>query len=111
MIGFNDSFIYFLNNIDPSPLFVISLIPYLIFLFYASKIKIIPKESYRGFQLTILFVFMTIIFAIIALKFFDDDLTNVDPLHGAAESFLTISDAYILWGFLRIYRNKESKKS
>ena len=68
-------------RIDPSPFFVISLITYLVFLRYAGKTKAMPKISFIGFKLTLLFVFMTIVFAIIAQIYFEDELTNVDILH------------------------------
>ena len=100
-----------LNNIDPSPFFIMSLIPYLVFLFYAQKINLIPKETLLGFRLTILFVVMTIIFAIIALFFYYDELTNIDYLHGSAEAFLTLSDALIVVGLIQLLKNKQSKKS
>tara|TARA_Y100001968_G_C19419990_1_gene751236 strand:+ start:332 stop:667 length:336 start_codon:yes stop_codon:yes gene_type:complete len=100
-----------LNEIDPSPLFVISLFPYIIFLFYAQKTNFIPKISLLGFRLTILFVLMTIIFAIISIYFFHEELTNVDTLHGAAESFLTVSDALIVLGFFQVLQEKHVKNS
>ena len=59
-------------RIDPSPFFILSLIPYLVFLLYAGKTKAIPKISFLGFKLTLLFVFMTIVFAIIAKIYFGD---------------------------------------
>ena len=40
-------------RIDPSPFFVISLIPYLVFLRYAGKTKTIPKISFIGFKLVL----------------------------------------------------------
>ena len=96
-------------RIDPSPFFVLSLIPYLVFLRYAGKTKAIPKISFIGFQLTLLFVLMTIFFAIISQIYFDDELTNVDILHGIAESFLTISDACVLYGFVLMLQSIKSK--
>ena len=87
-------------GVDPSPFFILSLIPYLVFLRYAGKTKSIPKISLLGFKLTLLFVFMTIVFAIISLIYFGEELTNVDVLHGLAESFLTISDALVVYGFV-----------
>ena len=96
-------------QIDPSPFFVLSLIPYLFFLHYAGKTKSIPKISYIGFKLTLLFVFMTIIFAIISQIFFSDELTNVDVLHGMAESFLTISDAFVVYGFVVMLQSSKEK--
>ena len=101
-------------RIDPSPFFVLSLIPYLVFLLYAGKPKSIPKIPFIGFQLTLLFVFMTIVFAIIAQVYFGDELTNVDVLHGLAESFLTISDAFVVYGFvlmLQSFKNKTEVKN
>ena len=95
-----------LGSIDPSPFFVLSLIPYLFFLYWAQKSKKIPEISLWGFRLTLLFVLMTIIFAIVAKLKFDSSLTDIDPLHGAAEAFLTISDALVAVGFLRLNQNK-----
>ncbi len=103
-----------LGKIDPSPFFVLSLLPYLFFLHWAKKSSFIPGLSLLGFRLTLLFVAMTIIFAIVALKVYGQDLTDVDPLHGAAEAFLTLSDALIAFGFLKILKgehNKEIKNS
>ena len=106
-----NGFLNFLGGIDPSPYFVLSLIPYLLFLHWAKKSNQIPDISFLGFQLTLLFVAMTIIFAIYAQLRFDSSLTDVDPLHGAAEAFLTISDALVAAGFIRLFQNKEVKNS
>ena len=99
-----------LSKIDPSPFFILSLIPYLVFLLFAGKTKSIPKISLIGFKLTLLFVFMTVVFAIISQIYFDDELTNVDVLHGLAESFLTISDALVAYGFLLMLQSIKNKK-
>ena len=96
-------------RVDPSPFFILSLIPYLVFLRYAGKTKSIPKISLLGFKLTLLFVFMTIVFAIISLIYFGEELTNVDVLHGLAESFLTISDALVVYGFVLMLQTVRSK--
>ena len=96
-------------RIDPSPFFILSLIPYLFFLYYAGKTKSIPKISFLGFKLTLLFVFMTIVFAIISQIYFSDELTNVDVLHGLAESFLTISDAFVVYGFVLMLQSIKTK--
>ena len=96
-------------RIDPSPFFIISLIPYLIFLRYAGRSKTIPKISFVGFKLTLLFVFMTIVFAVISLVYFSDELTNIDVLHGLAESFLTISDAFVVYGFVLMLQSIKTK--
>ena len=96
-------------RVDPSPFFILSLIPYLFFLRYAGKTNSIPKISLLGFKLTLLFVFMTIVFAIISLIYFGEELTNVDVLHGLAESFLTISDALVVYGFVLMLQSVRSK--
>ena len=96
-------------RIDPGPFFILSLIPYLFFLSYAGKTKAIPKISFLGFKLTLLFVFMTILFAIISEVYFGEDLTNIDLLHGLAESFLTISDAFVIYGFVLMLQSVKSK--
>ena len=101
-----NNLLIYLNGIDPSPFFVLSLIPYLFFLYWAQKSTEIPKTALWGFRLTLLFVLMTIIFAIGAAVLYDSSLTDVDPLHGAAEAFLTVSDALIAIGFLRVLQNK-----
>ena len=49
---------------------------------------------------------MTIVFAILADRFFGGELTDVDPLHGGAEAFLTLSDALVVVGFLRISQKR-----
>jgi len=57
---------------------------------------------------------MTIVFAIIAQIYYGDELTNVDVLHGLAESFLTISDAFVVYGFvlmLQSFKNKTEVKN
>ncbi|WP_269622962.1 DUF3593 domain-containing protein [Prochlorococcus marinus] len=89
----------FFNELDPGPIFVISLFPYLVFLYWAQKSKSIPLVSLWGFRLTLLFVGMTIIFSIIAALKYGQELTDVDYLHGSAEAFLTLSDGLVVLGF------------
>ena len=95
--------IIFLENlakIDPGPFFILSLLPYLFFIYWLNKVSVVPKLAQWGFRATLLFVFITIICAIIAKIGFQAELTDIDPLHGLAESFLTLSDALIVIGFL-----------
>ncbi len=94
-----NNLIFKLGSLDPGPIFVLSLFPYLIFLYWAQKSKLIPKIALWGFRLTLLFVSMTIIFSIIAQMQYGQDLTDVDHLHGSAEAFLALSDALIVLGF------------
>ena len=85
--------------IDPAPFFVLSLLPYLGFLWWASKVEAVPRLALRGFQLTLLFVAVTIAAAIVAQVRFGALLADVDPLHGGAEAFLTLSNLLVMLGF------------
>ena len=87
-------------DFDPSPLFALSLIPYLIFLYFLGQKRLLPAISRRGFQLTLLFVAITIGAAVIAELRFESELVAVDPLHGGAEAFLTLSNAVIVAGMI-----------
>ena len=84
-------------NFDPAPLFAFSLIPYLVFLYHLGRSSKLPKLTILGFQLTLLFVAVTIV----ALVRYDSELVAVDWLHGGAEAFLTLSNACIVAGLLR----------
>ena len=95
------SWIQQLATIDPSPLFALSLLPYLVFLFWAAKAKTLHPLTQLGFRLTLLFVAVTIVAAIVALRVFDSELVGVDPLHGGAEAFLTLSNALIVAGLIQ----------
>jgi hypothetical protein len=88
-----------LAGIDPAPLFVLSLLPYLAFLWWASRVRAFPRLALLGFQLTLLFVAVTIVAAVVAQLNFGRQLADVDPLHGGAEAFLTLSNALVMLGF------------
>ena len=110
----DDLFLLFfqkLASIDNTILFATSIIPYSIFLFYLYKIKSVNKLVKRGFTLTILFVFITIIMSIFSLNYYDKNLVDVDFLHGSAEFFLTLSDFVILLGFIKMLNDLEVNNS
>ena len=88
-----------LAGIDPTPLFVLSLLPYLALLWWAGRIEGFPKLALRGFQFTLVFVAVTIAAAIVAQLRYGELLANVDYLHGGAESLLTISNLLVVLGF------------
>ncbi|MCP9800561.1 DUF3593 domain-containing protein [Synechococcus sp. RedBA-s] len=90
-----------LAAVDPSPLFVLSLLPYLAFLRWAAASKRFPPLALRGFQFTLVFVAVTIAAAVVAEQRFGLQLADVDPLHGGAEVFLTVANLMVLWGFSR----------
>ena len=99
-------FFQLLNTLDPGPIFVISLFPYLVFLYWAQKSTSIPKISLIGFRLTLLFVVITILFSIIAKLKYGGELTDVDYLHGSAEAFLALSDGLVVLGFAEVINQK-----
>ena len=110
----NDLFlklIEILGSIDNTLLFAVSIIPYSIFLFYLYKINSVNNFVKTGFSLTVLFVFITILVSIFTLNFYDKTLVEVDFLHGLAESFLTLSDFVILFGFIKLLNSLEVKNS
>ena len=110
----NDLFlklIEILGSIDNTLLFAVSIIPYSIFLFYLYKINSGNNFVKTGFSLTVLFVFITILVSIFTLNFYDKTLVEVDFLHGLAESFLTLSDFVILFGFIKLLNTLEVNNS
>jgi hypothetical protein len=81
-------------------LFASSLLPYLTLLFFLAKPKsATPPVSNFGFQFLLVFVFATIPAGIMAKINYHDMLANVDLYHGVAESFLTITNIFIISGF------------
>ena len=104
-------FIEKLGSIDNTLLFALSIIPYAIFLFYLYKIKSVNNFVKTGFSLTLLFVLVTILISILTLNYYDKTLVEVDFLHGLAESFLTLSDFVILFGFIRLLTSLEVNNS
>ena len=104
-------FVEFLSRFDNTALFAASIVPYSIFLFYLYKINMINKIIKIGFSLTVLFVFITIIFSIYSQTYLNRTLVEVDILHGSAEFFLTFSDFVILLGFIKMLEDLEVKNS
>lgn len=90
-----------LGRVDPSPLFALSLFPYLAFLRWAWRSRRFPPLALFGFGLTLVFVAITIAAAVVAQWRYGEVLANVDALHGGAESFLTLSNLLVLLGFSR----------
>ena len=100
-----------LSIIDNNFIFIISIIPYSIFLIYLYKNPNINRTIKIGFSLTLLFVLITIIFSIISITIYDKTLVDIDFFHGFAEAFLTITDFIILLGFINLLRKIEVKNS
>jgi len=100
-----------LSAIDNNYIFIISIIPYSIFLFYLYKNQNLNKTIKIGFSLTLLFVLITIIFSVISLTVYDKSLVEIDIFHGLAEAFLTLTDFIILLGFINLLKKIEVKNS
>ena len=100
-----------LSIIDNNYLFIISIIPYSVFLFFLYKNPNINKTIKTGFSLTLLFVLITIIFSVISLNLYDKSLVEIDSFHGFAEAFLTLTDFIILLGFINLLKKIELENS
>jgi uncharacterized membrane protein YhaH (DUF805 family) len=90
-----------LAAIDPAPLFAVSLLPYLLFLWWSWRSGRMPRLAFWGFCLTLLFVLVTIVAALVAERVYGHQLADVDALHGGAEAMLTLSNLLVLLGFQR----------
>jgi len=91
-------------------LFAVSLFPYLGFLFFVSKSKAFPRLTEAGFYFLLVFVGATIPAGIYAKTQFGTSLANVDWLHGAAESLLTVSNLLVVLGLRQGIREAEARK-
>ncbi len=100
-----NNFLLYLADLDPGPIFVFSLFPFLFFLYWANKTNEMPKISLWGFRMTLLFVGITIAFSIFAQVNYGKELTDIDALHGSAEAFLAISDGLVALGFAGLIQN------
>ncbi|SRR5579883_994826 len=85
--------------ISKDALFLLSLFPYLAFLWFLTRSKQAPHLALIGFYCTLLFVGITIPAGIYTKIVYGTALSNVDWLHGIAESFLTVSNSLIVLGF------------
>ena len=75
------------------PLFGVSLFPYLAFLYFIRQpVNGLSDTAKSGFTFLLVFVFSTIITAIVSTKTFGLTLADVDWLHGDAEQLLTLTN-------------------
>ncbi|KAH6804372.1 1-acyl-sn-glycerol-3-phosphate acyltransferase [Perilla frutescens var. frutescens] len=81
-----------------SQLFAFSLFPYLGFLYFITKSKSAPKLTLFGFYFLLAFVGATIPAGIYAKVHYGTSLSNVDWLHGGAESLLALTNVFIVIG-------------
>ena len=70
------------------------------------KAKFFHPLAVWGFRLTLLFVVITIIAAVVALRCCDAELVEIDALHGGAEAFLTLGNAVLVAGLWQQQQQK-----
>ena len=87
-------------------LFALSLFPYLGFLWFLTRSQQTPRLALIGFYMTLVFVAITIPAGIYAKVAYQDELANVDWLHGAAEVFLTLANILVVLGFRQAIQQK-----
>jgi Protein of unknown function (DUF3593) len=95
---------------QPEALFGLSLFPYLGFLWFLSRSKQTPRLGLIGFGMTLVFVAITIPAGIYAKVVYGKSLANVDFLHGAAESFLTLANILLVLGFQKAIVQHQAAK-
>jgi hypothetical protein len=97
--------------ISKETLFILSLFPYLGFLWFVTRSQQMPRLALIGFYMTLVFVGVTIPAGIYAKIVYDESLANVDWLHGGAEFFLTLANILVVLGFRQgIMQLKRSPK-
>lgn len=97
------------NQSIASELFAASLFPYLGFLYHLTRSKTAPKETLFGFYFLLVFVGATIPAGIYAKVHYGTSLSNVDYLHGSAESLLTVTNLLIVYGLRKALRKHEAE--
>ncbi|KAL4592769.1 hypothetical protein LXL04_005773 [Taraxacum kok-saghyz] len=93
-----------------SQLFAFSLFPYLGFLYFITKSNSAPKLTLFGFYFLLAFVGATIPAGIYAKVHYGTSLSNVDWLHGGAESLLTLTNLFIVIGLRQALRKPDDRK-
>ncbi|XP_010430565.1 PREDICTED: uncharacterized protein LOC104714800 isoform X1 [Camelina sativa] len=90
-----------------SQLFAVSLFPYIGFLYFLTKSKSAPKLTLFGFYFLLAFVGATIPAGIYAKVHYGTSLSNVDWLHGGAESLLALTNLFIVLGLRQALRKPD----
>ncbi|XP_020223512.1 uncharacterized protein LOC109805742 [Cajanus cajan] len=93
-----------------SQLFAFSLFPYIGFLYFITKSKTAPNLTLFGFYFLLAFVGATIPAGIYAKVHYGTSLSNVDWLHGGAESLLTLTNLFIVLGLREGLRKAQNSQ-
>ncbi|TAE61286.1 MAG: DUF3593 domain-containing protein [Nostocales cyanobacterium] len=94
--------------ISKETLFALSLFPYLGFLWFISRSPQMPRIALYGFYGTLVFVGVTIPAGIYAKIHYQEQLANIDWLHGSAEVFLTLANILVVIGFRQAVQRIEN---
>jgi uncharacterized membrane protein len=90
-------------------LFALSLFPYLGFLWFITKSQQAPRLALWGFYLLLVFVAVTIPAGLYTQTVLGKTLADVDPIHGGAEFFLTLSNIFVVLGFQQAITQHQQK--
>ncbi|KAI3823685.1 hypothetical protein L1987_05125 [Smallanthus sonchifolius] len=93
-----------------SQLFAFSLFPYIGFLYFITRSNSAPKLTLFGFYFLLAFVGATVPAGIYAKVHYGTSLSNVDWLHGGAESLLTLTNLFIVIGLRQALRKVSQAK-
>lgn len=92
-------------------LFALSLFPYLGFLWFLTKSQQTPRLALWGFYMLLVFVVVTIPAGAYTQFVLGKTLANVDPIHGGAEFFLTLSNILVVLGFRQAIQQRTESKA
>lgn len=97
------------SNAIATQLSALSLLPYLGFLYFITKSKSAPTLTLFGFYFLLAFVGAAIPAGIYAKVHYVKSLSNVDWLHGGAESLLMLTNLLIVLGLRQALRKAEDE--
>ncbi|KAK2664253.1 hypothetical protein Ddye_002827 [Dipteronia dyeriana] len=98
------------NNIASQLLSFLSLFPYMGFLYFISRSKSTPKLTLFGFYFLLAFVVAAVPAGLYAKVHYGTSLSNIDWLHGGAESLLSLTNLFIVLGLRQALRGAKDAK-
>ncbi|KAK3228008.1 hypothetical protein Dsin_007870 [Dipteronia sinensis] len=98
------------NNIASQLLSFLSLFPYIGFLYFISRSKSTPKLTLFGFYFLLAFVGAAVPAGLYAKVHYGTSLSNIDWLHGGAESLLSLTNLFIVLGLRQALRRAKDAK-
>ncbi len=95
--------------LDKNTLFALSLFPYLGFLWFLTRTPATPRLALVGFYGLLVFVAVTIPAGAYTTLTLNQELANVDWIHGGAEAFLTLANVLVVLGFSQAVSQPQGK--